>query len=636
MAFANSRQIAIGAEVVREGGVHFRVWAPKHTRAAVVLSASAELGNNEATLELVREQAGYFSGQVPGAAAGMHYQFRLGDSARLFPDPASRFQPRGPHGPSEIVDASRFEWSDRGWPGVKARGNVIYEMHIGTFTQEGTWRAAAEWLPELAELGINVIELLPVADFVGEFGWGYDGVNWFAPTRLYGRPDDFRHFVDRAHQLGIGVILDVVYNHFGPDGDYLPEFSDDYGTETYQCEWGRAVNFDGQNCGPVREFVLENAAYWICEYHLDGLRIDATQQIFDSSEEPIVAAIARVAREAGSPRSIYVIGENEPQQARLVRPREEGGYGLDALWNDDFHHSGMVALAGRAEAYYSDYRGRPQEFISMAKWGFLYQGQLYSWQKKRRGTPSLRLAPSKFVNYLQNHDQVANSGGGERAHLLTSPGRCRAMTAVLLLSPQTPMIFQGQEFAASTPFLYFADHREGIAQYVARGRKTFLSQFRTLAAPEVQAGLAAPGDRATFARSKLKQEERSIHKEQYALFRDLLRMRRDEPAFRRQEVGAVDGEVLGPDAFVLRFFGDQDADDRLLVVNLGRDLDLNPAPHPLLAPPEGCVWELAWSSEDSRYGGWGTPPMEDEQNWHIQGETAAVLRPISQFVAVNV
>ena len=323
-------------------------------------------------------------------------------------------------------------------------------MHIGTFTPEGTWEAALRELPGLAELGITLLEVMPVADFSGEFGWGYDGVNQFAPTRLYGQPDDFRRFVDRAHALGMGVLLDVVYNHFGPDGNYLQQFAEEYFTDRYANEWGEAINFDWPGSASVREFFLTNAVCWIEEYHLDGLRLDATQQIFDAGQSHILAELGQRVRSAAGKRSVYLVAENEPQETRLVRPLEQGGHGLDSLWNDDFHHSALVALKGHSEAYYSDYLGRPQEFISAAKWGYLYQGQRYSWQKKRRGAPGLDLAPANFVTFLENHDQVANSGRGLRVRQLTSPGRYRAMTALLLLGPGTPMLFQGQEFGSAS------------------------------------------------------------------------------------------------------------------------------------------------------------------------------------------
>src|SRR5207248_9134421 len=327
----------------------------------------------------------------------------------------------------------------------------------------------------------------------------------------------FRAFVDRAHALGLAVILDVVYNHLGPDGNYLKQFSESYFTDRYKNEWGEAVNFDGPDSGPVREFVLANARYWTEEFRLDGLRLDATQQMFDASPDHIIAAIVREVRDAASGRSTILIGENEPQEARLVRPQGRGGYGLDALWNDDFHHSAMVALTGRREAYYSDYRGRPGEFVAAAKYGFLYQGQRYVWQKKPRGTPALDLPAESLVVFLQNHDQVANSIAGERLQALTSPGRWRAMTAYLLLMPGIPMLFQGQEFAASSPFFFFADHRPGLDRAVRRGRREFLGQFPSMAAPEIGEHLADPSGDESFRRSRLDLTERPTHATAVAL-----------------------------------------------------------------------------------------------------------------------
>jgi maltooligosyltrehalose trehalohydrolase len=494
-------------------------------------------------------------------------------------------------------------------------------------------------LPVLAEVGVNCVEVMPVADFAGGFGWGYDGVNLFAPTRLYGAPDDFRRFVDRAHALGIGVILDLVYNHLGPDGNYLGEFSPDYFSQRHKTDWGDAINFDGPDSAPVREYYLANARYWIEEYHLDGFRFDATQNIYDDSPgEHILAAIARTTREAAGRRSIYLVNENEPQHTRLVRPPVQGGLGLDALWNDDFHHSAMVALTGRNEAYYTDHLGTPQEFVAAAKWGYLYQGQVYRWQQKRRGTPALDLPPTAFVNYVQNHDQIANFARGLRAHRMTSPAEFRAVTALLLLAPQTPMLFQGQEFAASSPFHYFADHRTELADLVCAGRAKEMSQFPSVAIPEMQAILADPCTRETFERCKLDWSEldRPPHAEVFQLHKDLLRLRREVPVFRRvQRRGDIDGAVLSDAAFVLRYFGQHD-DDRLLLVNLGTDLHLMIVPEPLLAPPTGKAWDVEWSSEHPRYGGVGNPPPESlgepwrlpGENWRIPGRCALVLRPV--------
>jgi maltooligosyltrehalose trehalohydrolase len=620
------RRLPIGAEVQPDGGVHFRVWAPGCRHVEVVLGRDHASHSDSLVAELTCEDHGYFSCQPAAARVGQRYRIRLDGARDGYPDPASRFQPDGPHGPSQIIDPSRFTWTDRSWKGVGLEGQVIYEMHIGTFSPEGTWDAATRQLPALAELGVTVLEVMPVADFPGRFGWGYDGVNLFAPYRHYGEPDAFRRFVDQAHAVGLGVILDVVYNHLGPDGNYLKHFSEDYFTDRYKNEWGAAINFDGQNAGPVREFFIANAGYWIDEFHLDGLRLDATQQIFDASREHILVSIRRKVQDAAGGRSTFLVAENEPQDVKLLRPPEEGGFGIDALWNDDFHHSAMVALTGHNEAYYTDYLGSPQEFISAVKWGFLYQGQRYKWQKNRRGTPSLDIAPARFVTFLQNHDQVANSGQGLRCHCLTSSGRYKTLTALQLLAPGTPMLLQGQEFAASTPFLYFADHKPELAELVRKGRSKFLSQFRSLALTEVQAGLSDPASPATFERCKLNFAERESHSDVYRLHRDLLRLRREDPAFRRQRLRGVDGAVLGRNAFVLRFFAENTA-DRLLLVNLGRDLHLDPAPEPLLAPPATANWRVLWSSEDPRYGGAGTPPLDTEDNWRIPGEAAVVLAP---------
>lgn len=618
-----TRRLPVGAEPLAAGGTHFRVWAPRRRQVAVVLE-------NGGSFPLEPEIQGYFAGLVPAAQAGTRYRFRLDEDERLMPDPASRYQPEGPHGPSEVVDPQVFRWTDADWRGAGLAGQVIYEMHIGTFTPAGTWAAAQRELAELADLGITVLEIMPVADFPGQFGWGYDGVNMFAPTRLYGTPDDFRRFVDAAHAVKLGVILDVVYNHLGPDGNYLREFAGAYFTDRYTTDWGEALNYDGEDAGPVREFFLSNAVYWMEEFHLDGLRLDATQNIYDDSASHFLSELSQRVRAAAAGRATLLVAENESQEVIHVQPVEQGGYGLDALWNDDFHHSAMVALTGRNEAYYTDYFGKPQELISALKYGYLYQGQFYKWQKQRRGTPALKLAPAQFVTFIQNHDQIANSGRGERCHTQTSPGRLRAMTALLLLAPGTPMLFMGQEFGASSPFLYFADHHDELARLVCQGRAEFLAQFRSLATAETQAHLHDPSKVQTFLSSKLNFKERERHAEIYALHRDLLQLRRNDPVFSAQLPAGphgLEGAVLGDEAFVLRFFGVADG-DRLLLVNFGRDLQLHPAPEPLLAPPAGMHWEVLWSSEDPRYGGLGTPPLDTAEGWRLPGHAAVALQAV--------
>jgi maltooligosyltrehalose trehalohydrolase len=605
------RRLSAGVEMQPDGGAAVRVWAPACRRVEFAVD-----GGKSHPLE--PEPGGFFKATIAGIGPGTRYWYRL-DGDRLRPDPVSRFQPDGPHGPSAVVDPSIFHWTDAGWRGIEPQGQVLYELHVGTFTPAGTWEAAGAELDALVDLGVTVIELMPVADFAGRFGWGYDGVNLYAPTRLYGRPDDLRMFVDRAHAAGIGVILDVVYNHLGPDGNYLAEFSPDYFTDRYKNDWGRAINFEGPPA--ARAFFVENAGYWIDEFHFDGLRFDATQDIKDSSSPHVISAMSQRAREAAGGKRIYLVAENEPQDTNLVRPLSAGGCGLDALWNDDYHHSALVALTGRREAYYTDYLGSVQEFISCAKYGYLYQGQWYSWQEKTRGTPGLDLPPHAFVSYIENHDQLANSAFGLRLHQMSSPGRHRALTALTLLGPATPMLFQGQEFSSSAPFLYFADHGSGLRDSIRQGRREFLAQFPSLSDPEVAAALPSPVDEATFRKCQLDLSERRTHAAAYAFHRDLLHLRRDEAAISRPR--RVDGAVIAPEAFILRYFGERE--DCLLVVNLGSDLDLSPVAEPLLAPPRGARWASIWSSESVPYGGQGSPPLNTEPEWHIPGEAAVLL-----------
>lgn len=610
------RRLPVGAELQLHGGVHFRVWAPDAREVAVEIEGRAPN-------TLSAEPDGYFSALVESVTAGAHYRFRLDGREPALPDPASRFQPEGPHGPSEIVNSGDFAWSDGDWRGLPQEQLVVYELHIGTFTPEGTYEAAARHLPTLAELGITCIELLPLADFPGRFGWGYDGVDLFAPTRLYGRPDDLRRFVDRAHGLGLAVLLDVVYNHLGPDGNYLGSYSHAYMGGSHATEWGEALNFDGPGSGPVREFFTANAGYWIDEYHFDGLRLDATHRIFDQPDDHILAAVGRTVRAAADGRRSFIAAEDDAQVARRVRPPEGGGYGLDALWNDDFHHAALVALTGRREGYYSDYKGSAAEFVALAKHGFLFQGQYSAWFNEPRGTPAFDLTPSHYVTYLQNHDQIAHSGAGLRGHCLASPGCWRAMTAYLLLSPSIPLLFQGQEFMSSAPFLFFADHQGELGRQVRKGRAEFLAQFASLASPGVQARLADPSDPETFRRCVLDHGERERNREAVMLHRDLLTLRRE---IFGEGAPRVDGTPLGDDAWVLRYFRGA-GDDRLLIVNLGSDLKFDTVTEPLLAPVEGRSWRIRWSSENPAYNGGGVAALLVDEAWRIQGRAAVLLAP---------
>jgi maltooligosyltrehalose trehalohydrolase len=615
------RRLPAGAEPQPGGGVHFRVWAPNRKTVEVLVEPQGV----RRTLDREPGDDGYFSGLVPEAAAGSRYVYALDGEEARYPDPVSRFQPEGVHGPSEVIDPAAYRWNDAGRKGLSLPGQVLYEMHFGTFTPEGTYLAAIDKLPLLKEVGITAVEVMPVAEYGGTYGWGYDGVDLFAPTHNHGRPDDLRRFVDAAHGLGIGVILDVVYNHFGPAGNYVGVFSDHYLSAKHMTDWGAGVNYDDAGCGPVREFVASNAAYWIDEFHFDGLRLDAVQAIVDDSPEHILKTLTRRAREAAKGRSIIVIAEDEWQRTKFFTPVERGGHGLDGSWNDDFHHTCRVAATGHAEHYYSEYRGGPQELISVAKRGYLYQGQWNSRQKKFRGSPTRGLPARSFVNFLQNHDQVANTPTARRLCTQTSPGRYRALATFWLLAPGTPLFFQGQEFNATAPFHYFVDHPADLAKLVREGRWASMREFGRVQGSERVRPQIDPTVRSTFEECALDWSERDRHPEAVALHRDLLRLRREDPVFAAQDADATEGAVIGPEALLLRYYG-QSGDDRLLLLNLGRDMTFDTAAEPLLAAPPGADWTTLFSSDDPRYGGAGTPPLETK-DWFIPGHAALVLRP---------
>jgi maltooligosyltrehalose trehalohydrolase len=448
----------------------------------------------------------------------------------------------------------------------------------------------------------------------------------FAPTHCYGDYDAFKRFVDAAHALKLAVILDVVYNHLGPDGNYLAQYSDYYFSDRHTTEWGPPLNFDGEHCKPVREFIIANACEWVREFHLDGLRLDATQSIHDDSELHLLAEMGSRVRHAAAPRSIILVAENEPQHASHLLEVERGGMALDAMWNDDFHHSAHVAATGRREAYYHDYSGLAQEFVSAAKHGFLYQGQYYEWQKHQRGQP-LQTPLSSCVTFLENHDQVANSLYGKRLAQMTSAARYRALVALLLLAPQTPMLFMGQEFNCSSPFLFFVDHASPLSEDIAKGRKQFLSQFPSVATVTNVAQLIAPSDENTFQRCKLNWDELPARRQWLQLYTDLLTLRRTDPVIAAQAVGGIDGAVLTLHCFVLRWF-DAVHGDRLLLVNLGISMPVQPRPEPLLASPPGRRWAMRWSSEHPDYDGTGAVNPLTDRGWQLPAESAVLFTAV--------
>ena len=613
-------QLTLGASFRGAGRTHFRVWAPRRRRVEVRVHTSGP----PRELPLEPTGRGYFEG-THAVAAGSLYTYRL-DGGEAFPDPCSRFQPQGPHGPSLVVDPSRHVWRDSGWTGLALKGQVLYELHVGAFTPEGTYAAAARKLPLLRDVGITTLELMPLHTCPGRFNWGYDGVQLYAPHPTYGSPEELRALVEEAHRLGLGVLLDVVYNHLGPDGNYLAQYAPGYFNPKYPAEWGEPTNFDdGEAAGPSRDFFVQNACYWVAEYHFDGLRVDATQSLYDASPRHIVAELTARVREAAGSRRVLVIGENEPQDVRLVRPPAEGGHGLDALWVDDFHHSAKVAVTGRSEAYLRDYRGSAQELLSCALRNSLFQGQYSLWQEKPRGTPLLRTPAPHVVFYLQNHDQLANALRGERLRQQAGGARARALTTFLLLLPQTPMLFMGQEFFASSPFLYFVDHEPRLQEVVRQGRDDFLAQFASARHALEEEGHRVPFGEEAFRRSTLDWEERERNPEAVAFHRDVLRLRREDPVFAAQELARLEGAVLSPRALVLRYFGGEREGDRLVLLNLGTELEVAPCPEPLLAPPPGNKWHTLLASEHVRYGGMGAPSVTETPLPRLPGQMALVL-----------
>lgn len=600
-----------------ETGTTFKTWALGHRTASVTIEGAG-------VFELEPLDHGYFGRHVPDIGVGARYKFVFDDQPAI-PDLASRWQPDGNDGPSVVVDET-YAWTDQAWTGPRPLDQVIYELHIGSFTPQGTWAAAAQKLEHLKNLGVTILQLMPVATFRGAFGWGYDTSLPYAPFAPYGSPAKMKAFVDAAHALGLGVILDVVYNHAGI-GNFFAATSEHFFTTRYQNEWGASFNYDDYENGAqaVRDFVLGNAAYWIESFHLDGLRIDAVQALFDQSDEHIVVQIVRAARAAADPRTAYIVVENQPQQRRMIEPFEVGGFGVDAMYNDDFQHSMRVAATGHNDFYYRDYRGTAQELVSSLKYGFLYQGQRSNMREKAYGTCNLETPAHHFLHFLENHDQVANSATGARLTSLMSPARLRAITALLLLGPQTPCLFQGQEFASSRPFLYFTGIQGEDARKVAAGRRESLSNFPSLADPIMQQTLADPSSVETFERSKLDWSEAISHQPMLSLHQDLLALRRSAPAFGQVSSRRVDGAVLSESALLLRYIMPDPAEHQLLLVNLGRDIAMAVIPEPLLAPPDGHRWTLQWSSEHPQYGGAGRHHFDPQGIWILPADCAMLL-----------
>jgi maltooligosyltrehalose trehalohydrolase len=505
-----------------------RVWAPD--------AGQVEIEHGTTRTPMVRDAHGWWSADLPVNAGQLDYRFLL-DGGEPLPDPRSPFQPEGVFGRSRFVDHTRFQWTDQGWQSPPLASAVIYEIHVGTFTPVGTFDGVVEKLQYLCDLGVSHVELMPVNEFAGSRGWGYDGVDLYAPHHAYGGPDGLKRLVNACHARGLGVILDVVYNHFGPAGCFVGRLGP-YFTNRYHTPWGPAVNFDDRGSDEVRRFVIDNALMWLRDYHADGLRIDGVHAVFDQSAthilEDLAGAVRRLEAELG--RHLFLIAESDLNDPRLVRPREAGGYGLDAMWSDDFHHALHTILTGERDGYYEDF-GRLADLAKVYEHGFVYDGQYSVHRGRRHGRKPAGLPGSQFVVCLQNHDQVGNRALGERIAQLASPARAQIGAALVLMSPFVPLIFQGEEWAASSPFQFFTDFSSSeLGQAVREGRRREFAAFGW-----DPARIPDPQARQTFERSRLNWDERSRapHSAMLEWYRRLIALRREGhglPDFRQQKV----------------------------------------------------------------------------------------------------
>jgi maltooligosyltrehalose trehalohydrolase len=560
------------------------------------------------------------------------YRLDGGDS---FPDPASRYQPDGVHKASQIIDPKVFEWTDQDWHGIELEDLVIYELHVGTATKEGTFDALITRLGSIRELGVTAIQLMPVADFPGERNWGYDGVSLFAPARAYGGPEALRRLVDAAHARHLAVILDVVFNHLGPEGNYLEKYSKSYFTDQHTTDWGKALNYVGKSGRPVRDFFVANACYWADEYHIDGLHLDAIQAIKDTEDPHIIAELAiRVRESLSGKRSFLIIAEDEYNDPELVQPMKKGGFGLDAVYADDFHHQMHVALTGEKTGYYMDYSGTIEDLVTTLQQGWWFTGQVSQWRSIKQGKTvkvgqkADTVSPPHFIYCTENHDHVGNRPFGERLNHLVKPEAYRAVSTLLLLSPYTPLLFMGQEWAASTPFQFFTDfHYEEAIQGVIEGRPKDMEALF----PGYGQQTPDSQDYKMFQRSKLHwwERNRAPHSGILQLYRHLLKLRRELPAMCERARGAFQVAAVGEHALALRREAPEHAKHTvLLIVNLGGTLQYDLGERDETKPSAGYVWsqQPLLDTENPQYGGCGDTPFADGAKLQMSGPQAILLR----------
>ena len=520
-AARRAHRMPFGAEVREDGTTRFRLWAPGARQVELWLEEPGR------AVAMPRDAGGWAEYVTREAPPGTRYRYRI-DRELLVPDPAARFQPGDVHGASEVVDPLAHPWTDTAWIGLPPERLVFYELHVGAFSAAGTYAGVAERLDHLVSLGVTAVELMPLADFPGRWGWGYDGVLLFAPEASYGRPEDLKALVDAAHARGLAVFLDVVYNHFGPEGNYLHHYAPGFFNARHQTPWGDGVNYDGPGSEVVRAFMIHNALYWIEEYHLDGLRLDAVNAIVDDSPRHLLVELGRaVADGPGRDRRVHLVLENGANEARYLR-RVDGRRPLyQAQWNDDLHHALHVLLTGETGGYYADYEPPLPHLGRCLTEGFAFQGERSLYRDGARGEPSADLPPTAFVGFLQNHDQIGNRALGERITVLASPDAVRAATAVLLLSPALPLLFMGEEWAAPEPFLFFSDLGPELGPLVSEGRRREFARFPEFADAATRARIPDPQAESTFRRSVLDWSHAgaAIHKDWLGFHQALLALR---------------------------------------------------------------------------------------------------------------
>jgi maltooligosyltrehalose trehalohydrolase len=508
-------EMRVGAYPLKDSRWHFLLWAPQSR------TVSIKIADTGRTILMEPLERGYHRAVLDGVRAGTRYLYRIEDGREL-PDPASRFQPEGVHGPSQLVDTRAFGWTDQNWKGRPLEGSILYELHVGTYTREGSFDAVIPQLPRLVELGVTSVEIMPIAQFPGARNWGYDGVYEYAPQNSYGGPESLHRLVDAMHSHGLAAVLDVVYNHLGPEGNYLNAFAP-YFTDRYRTPWGQAVNFDGAGSNDVRRFFRENALYWLEEYHFDALRLDAVHGIFDFSAQHFLAELTSAAHELSHRlgRQIQLIAESDLNDSRLLQDRAHSGYGLDAQWTDDFHHSVHTLLTKENRGYYEDFCGI-QPLISSLQDGWYYRGQYSSHRQRNHGNEPPEIQPSRFVVYNQNHDQVGNRAAGDRLSTLVPFEALKLAAGITLLSPFTPMIFMGEEYGEPAPFQYFTSHSDpALVEAVRRGRREEFAAFGW------QEEVPDPQDEQTFLRSHLDQslENKEPHKTLFRFYQRLIQLR---------------------------------------------------------------------------------------------------------------